>query len=204
MPNLHRHYQQHPKRHPTHYNTPGHAHALTFSCYKQRDYLRDQNACELLLLELQSVRAEHRLQVWAYVFMPNHVHLLIWPTESEYSISRIQNDIKGRMAKRYRDYVLLNEPARFRSFLLRERGREVFRFWQHGGGFDRNLWNATAIRRSIEYIEENPVRKGLASSPEEYRWSSAYARESGTGLVPDRFRVPVAMLDPQRQRIGLV
>jgi len=159
-----------PKVHPVHYNVAGHVHELTFSCYKQRSYLSDQTACELFLSELQKAGDEHLFSLWAYVLMPNHAHLLIWPQKTSYDISRIQNDIKGKMAKRYRDHILFNEKDRFKSFILLERNREVFRFWQHGGGFDRNLWNAKAICDSIGYIEANPVRKKLASTPEEYRW----------------------------------
>ena len=82
--------------------------------------------------------------------------------------------------------------------------RTVFRFWQPGGGFDRNFWNAKAIYPAIEYLEANPVRKGLAATPEEYRGSSAYSRDRKEGLVPDRFDLPVLMPDPQHQRIGFV
>jgi putative transposase len=187
-----------PKRHPVRYNTPGHAHELTFSCYNHRDYFSAPTACEMLLRELQRARDERHFRIWAYVVMPNHVHLLIWPVQGVYSISRIQNDIAGRMAKRYRDYLLSDDPERFEAFTLRERRRKVFRFWQRGGGYDRNLWNTEAIHRAIEYIEANPVRKNLVREPQEYRWSSAYARANGTGLVPDRFEMPMRMPDASR------
>ncbi|MBN1307435.1 MAG: transposase [Chitinispirillaceae bacterium] len=80
-----------------HYNTPGHAHELTFSCYRRKNYLRDDVACELFLSELERARSEHQFRIWAYVLMPNHVHLLIWPMNSEYAIERIvvQTMIRG-------------------------------------------------------------------------------------------------------------
>lgn len=77
--------------------------------------------------------------------------------------------------------------------------REVFRFWQPGGGFDRNLWEPKAIHAAIGYIEANPVRKKLAINPEEYQWSSAYARRMNAGLVPDYFNIPVILPDPLLQ-----
>jgi putative transposase len=80
----------------------------------------------------------------------------------------------------------------------------MFRFWQHGGGFDRNLWNAKAIHDAINYIEANPVRRGLASAPENYRWSSSYARVRNQGVVPDTFNMPVLMLNHHHQRIGVI
>jgi len=187
-----------------HYNTPGHAHELTFSCYHRYDYLSDPVACELFLSELKISRAEHDFELWAYVLMPNHVHLLIWPHQGTYDIGRMLNDTKGRMAKQYRNYILENTPGKFEKYQVFDKSkmRNVFRFWQTGGGFDRNLWNGIAIHQSIEYIEANPTRRKLASSPSEYRWSSAHARERKSGLIPDRFTMPVAMLNPLIQKIG--
>jgi hypothetical protein len=47
-------------------------------------------------------------------------------------------------------------------------------FWQ-SESYDRWVRNDVEFRRIERYIEENPVRAGLVSAPEEYRWSSAYA-----------------------------
>ena len=47
------------------------------------------------------------------------------------------------------------------------------RFWQPGGGYDRNIVSNDEMREKIEYIHSNPVRRGLAESPTGYRWSSA-------------------------------
>ncbi|MBD3343516.1 MAG: hypothetical protein GF401_00465 [Chitinivibrionales bacterium] len=72
-----------------HYNTVGHAHELTFCCYHRYDYFSDSIACEIFLTELEKSRKEHEFELWAYVLTPNHVHLLIWPRQNTYDISRI-------------------------------------------------------------------------------------------------------------------
>ena len=65
-------------------------------------------------------------------------------------------------------------------------GQRTFHWvWQPGGGFDRNLHNRDAIRRAIEYIEYNPVRRGLVRGATEREYSSARARMGATNvLVP--------------------
>ena len=68
-----------------------------------------------------------------------------------------------------------------------------FRFWQAGGGFDRNLWNPEAIHRAINCIEANPVRANLAAAPKDWTWSSAYARATGWGVIPDNTDIPMLM-----------
>lgn len=189
-----------------HYDTPGHAHELTFSCYRRRNYFQDAAACESFLQNLEFVRIRFSLELWAYVLMPNHVHLLIWPGPATCAIGTLLASLKGRMSKAYRDHLVGVAPEQALEFMVpdKRKTRRVFRFWQPGGGFDRNLWDAHAIHHAIAYIEGNPVRRGLAAQPEEYRWSSAYARARGDGVVPDKVGLPVLLTNAQKQRVGLV
>ena len=52
-------------------------------------------------------------------------------------------------------------------------GKTCFRFWQEGPGYDRNLNTPTAIEAAINYIHENPVRRGLVKRAVDWKWSSA-------------------------------
>ena len=108
------------------------------------------------------------------------------------------------MSKRYRIFLLEDSNKRHDDFCITKRGKQSFIFWQPGGGFDRNLWNAKAIHNSINYIEANPVRSRFVASPEEWKWSSAYTRFHKTGLIPDGFSEPVLLPNPQAQRFGVV
>lgn len=186
-----------------HYNTPGHSHELTFSCYRRSDYFNDPVACEIFITILNESRELYNYCLWAYVIMPNHVHLLLWPRDSEYDIARIDSGIKGVFSKRYRKNLLEHNTSKHEKFLITSRGIKTFRFWQPGGGFDRNLWNSQPIHHSIKYIEDNPVRRGIVVSSEKYRWSSAWARKTNIGAVPDKFQLPVNLPNPQSQRIGV-
>ena len=49
----------------------------------------------------------------------------------------------------------------------------MHQFWQKGGGYDRNFWNSREIRKQIDYIHMNPVRRELVENPEDWEWSSA-------------------------------
>ncbi len=51
--------------------------------------------------------------------------------------------------------------------------RRVFRFWQPGVGFDRNIFWEKTVPAVIDYIRANPVRRGLVERPTEWPWSSA-------------------------------
>jgi putative transposase len=48
-----------------------------------------------------------------------------------------------------------------------------YRFWQRGGGYDRNVVEPVTAHYQAEYMHNNPVRRGLCAKPEDWRWSSA-------------------------------
>ncbi|MCA8990243.1 MAG: hypothetical protein KDA78_21525, partial [Planctomycetaceae bacterium] len=58
-------------------------------------------------------------------------------------------------------------------------GKTHYRFWQRGGGYDRNLRSTSDVHEKIRYIHENPVRRGLCQFPSDWKWSSAHAWETG-------------------------
>jgi len=95
--------------------------------------------------------------MWAYVIMPDHVHLLIWPRQRDYSISEILRAVKRPMSFRAHRQGFIAEPG----------------FWLPGGGYDRNITTPQAVHSEMAYIHANPVRKGLCARPEGWRFSSA-------------------------------
>ncbi len=73
-----------------------------------------------------------------------------------------------------RDFWLGKVHGCCRRLTVRERpGKECFRFWQEGPGFDRNLFSPDAIASSLEYIHNNPVSRGLCRRAVDWKWSSA-------------------------------
>jgi len=154
-----------------HFNYPGHAHELTFSCYRNRNFLLMEQLCLFLADAINLAREKHDIKVLAYVFMPNHVHLLIFPVRRDYLISMILLTIKQSasrraliQARKY-NHELLNQ---FKTGIMSKR----YRIWQEGGGYDRNINNPDTLLKAVDYIHNNPVRKGLVDSPDKWRWSS--------------------------------
>ena len=74
-------------------------------------------------------------------------------------------------------------------------GKTHHRFWQRGGGYDRNLVAPRTVHTQIEYIHRNPVRRGLCAKPEDWHWSSAadYAGFRLGPLMIDRESLPVVV-----------
>jgi putative transposase len=153
------------------YNTPGHAHELTFSCYRNRRFLLSERTCQWLIESIEKARKKHHFSLWAYVFMPDHVHLLIQPIEEEYNISNILKEIKTDPARKAIKYLKENNPLELSKLSTSQKYRK-YRFWQKGGGYDRNIIKEKTLINSVKYIHNNPVRKGLVDEPGKWYYSS--------------------------------
>ena len=77
-------------------NNPGHAHELTFSCYRNRPFLSNRQYCLHLCEAISAARQQYLFHVWRYVFMPNHVHLLIYPKLESYDMAEILQSAVGQ------------------------------------------------------------------------------------------------------------
>ena len=185
-------YRKRCKRH----DIPGQAHYLTFSCFSRQPFLRGQRACGRLADAITRARLAQPFALWAYVFMPEHVHLLLLPAPGVI-VSAILKEIKQPVAVWVLEFVRREAP----DFLpcmahVRPNGLVSHRFWLRGGGYDRNLWTPNAIHEKIRYIHANPVRRGLAESPNDWRWSSWRAWEGleDGPILLDKVDVPPVVL----------
>jgi len=79
---------------------PGHAHELTFTCYQRYRFLSVERPCLWLADAIGRARTLHDFALWAFVFMPEHVHLIIAPRREASSVSAILQSIKQPVAQR--------------------------------------------------------------------------------------------------------
>lgn len=114
-------------------------------------FRRDATA-NLLMDTLAHYRDEGRYLLHEFVIMPDHIHLLLTPTE-EISLERALQFIKGGF-----------------SFRLR-RGH----VWQQSF-MNHRVRDLQDLERHREYIRMNPVRARLSVTPEGYPYSSAATR----------------------------
>ena len=154
------------------YNIAGNAHELTFSCYKSQAFLSKERTCKYLIESIKSSREKHEFDIWAYVLMPNHVHLLICPKQEQYSISEILQSIKQPVSRKTIAYLKEYNPSGLK-YLATSQKHRPYRFWQKGGGYDRNILKDKTVINIVRYIHNNPVRKGLVETPEQWKFSSA-------------------------------
>jgi putative transposase len=111
---------------------------------------------------VETAGEEAAIQLVGFVFMREHVHLLVYPTTPNPPISRYLARTKQPFSRQIKD-ILVGQGSRLlpKLTVLERPGKTCFRFWQEGPGFDRNLYSPEAISSSLEYIHNNPVSRRL-------------------------------------------
>jgi type I restriction enzyme R subunit/putative DNA methylase len=99
----------------------------------------------------------YRLLCWCV--MPNHVHVLIEPRQALAGVVQGWKSFTARWALARNDALGLGIPDP-KHLWMRE-------YW------DRYMRDEGHLRRSIDYIHNNPVKAGLCHRPEDWPWSSA-------------------------------
>jgi putative transposase len=86
---------------------------------------------------------------------------------------RFLQAVKQSVARQALDYLAVHAPHWLARLTVNEGTRVRHRFWQPGGGYDRNITSIETLRAMIDYIHANPVRHGLAANILDWEWSSA-------------------------------
>jgi len=151
-------------------DAPGHARYLTCSCYHRLALLGNPAIRDAFVEQIQLVHERNAFRLLAWVVMPEHFHLLLIPNLPQWTVPKILQAVKRpfaqRVIARWRE---LDAPILDR---LRDRSG-ITRFWQRGGGYDRNIVSDDELLEKVGYIHANPVRRGLVDRPVDWMWSSA-------------------------------
>jgi REP element-mobilizing transposase RayT len=121
---------------------------------------------------------EHKgLQIFAYVIMTNHVHLIAHNSNS--CLSGCVRDLKKFTSKKIVATIFdISESRkewiinRFKFNASHYKGNKSFQVWTHENHAIQ-LFSNEFIKEKIEYIHNNPVRAGIVQYPEDYLYSSA-------------------------------
>jgi REP element-mobilizing transposase RayT len=130
---------------------------------------------EILINSLKYCLEKKKLHLHGFVMMPNHAHYIV-SVEQDKHLSDVMRDFNTRTSREITR--LLKEEQRsqglliFREAAKREGRGNQFKVWQEG-------FHPIAIEtgkfffQKLNYLHNNPVRKGFVEKPEHWRHSSA-------------------------------
>ena len=165
------------------------AHFITSTIVEWLPVFTTAACCDILVRSFEYCRQQKGLRVHAWVILDNHFHAIVSGPE----LARTMADLKKFTAHEILDQLelegrdwLLNQLEFFRAAHKRESSHQV---WQEGV-HPQSIPSDEIMLQKLEYLHNNPVKRGLVASPEHWRYSSAHEWLSGA--------VPAMSVDPWR------
>jgi putative transposase len=130
---------------------------------QRRSLFQVTATADLLERTILDYRIQGRFLLHAFVIMPDHFHALLTPAP-DVSLEKAMQFIKGGFSFRFKSKL----DVWMRSFN------------------ESQIMSAEKFASCVRYIEENPARRGLVATPEEFQFSSA--RRDGLDPMPLHLR----------------
>ena len=163
---------------PPRFSYPRAVHHVTLRC-NNREFLFAPASQSLFLEVLQRARAKFPVQLYNYCLMTNHVHLLFKVGHAD-TLSEVMHWISTSFSRRF------NKQAGRHGHLWEGRFRSTI------------IEQDSYFFRSMAYLDLNPVRAGMVSSPLDYQWSAHQALRDEEESVLD-FHTLYLGLGPDRR-----
>jgi len=151
---------------------------VSFATVYWIDVFTRQLYFDILSDSIQYCRSEKGMEVYAYCFMPNHVHFIFRSANED--PSGLLRDFKKYTSKKIIEAIKNNSQESRKDWLLsmfEKAGGEKsnvskYQFWQHHNK-PIELWSETVIKQKIDYIHNNPMESGFVTDAIDWKYSSA-------------------------------
>jgi putative transposase len=155
---------------------PENLYFVTTTAVQHRHLFRRDVMKRLIVDSLDCMRLRQRLQLYAFVIMPNHIHLVI-QCRAEDPLSDVVRDLKKHIADRLIRHYRAEGNQSVLGFLasaVTRPDKQQYKVWEDG--YDaKDVFSAEFLRQKMTYLHNNPCQLhwNLVERPEDYIWSSA-------------------------------
>ena len=160
-------------------------HFLTLTIVDWIPLFTNPEIVSLVLESLRFVQKERRVVLYAYVIMEHHLHLVVSASE----LGKTMREFKSFTARSIVDYLdgrnAIPILEKLKSAKLLHKKESDYQLWQEGN-HPEEIYSEKMLLQKIEYIHNNPVRRGYVDMPQEWRYSSARNYEGKEGLLEVR------------------
>ncbi len=149
---------------------------LTFQIVGWVDVFSRKVYKDIVIESFKYCQKNKGLNLFAYVIMTNHIHLLA-SSQTE-NLSGFNRDFKNFTAKQILEVMNTSEESRrdWMKMVFEYHGKykpdQSNQIWTHESHAEQ-IFSQKFIEQKVDYIHNNPVRAGIVVKPEDYQYSSA-------------------------------
>lgn len=153
---------------------PTHPHFITCTILHWIPIFTNRESVSIIIESLKYLQKNDNLKIYAYVILENHLHLVIQSDDLSKSIQKFKRHtakeiltlLKAKNVKTILDQLIFYKKA--------HKKESLFQLWQEGYQ-PKLIQNDMMMRTKIEYIHQNPIKRGYVE--EDWHWIYSSARE---------------------------
>lgn len=162
---------------------PGKPHFLTCTVMEWLPVFTRPDTVQILFDSWNYLREHDGLRLYGYVVLENHLHFIAQAAQLDHCVARF----KSYTARRIVNYLQVQQVeyllARLRFAKRLHKADREYQFWQEGCHAEL-IFSDAVMREKLDYIHNNPVKRGYVDRAEHWRYSSARNYAGLNGLIP--------------------
>jgi REP element-mobilizing transposase RayT len=157
-------------------------HFVTFTILNWLPVFTRKESVDVVIDTLKYLRKSDKLKIYAYVFLENHLHMVLKSSDlvlsvqkfKSYTAKEIISLLKKAGASKLLEQFLFNKKS--------HKNQSRYQIWEEGYA-PKMILGEEMMRNKIEYIHQNPVKRGFVDEPWHWRYSSARNYQGMDGLI---------------------
>ena len=157
-------------------------HFLTCTVLNWMPLFTRPQTSDIILEALRHRQEQDEWKVYGYVILENHLHMIVQAEKLSAELPRFKSFTARKLIDHLQEHNaehLLQQLAFFRKEHKRDRD---YQLWEEGS-HPQMIESVEVLRQKLEYIHQNPVKRGYVDEAEHWRYSSARNYAGLPGLI---------------------
>ena len=161
---------------------PTHPHFITCTILHWIPIFTNKDSVQIVIDSLKYLQKEDNLKIYAYVILENHIHLVASSNDIAKSMQKFKSYTAKELLKLLKTKNITTLLEQFAFYKKRHKKHTEYQIWQEGIQ-PKLIQTEKMMLQKIEYIHQNPVKRGFVDEAEHWRYSSARDYLGMDGLI---------------------
>lgn len=161
---------------------PTHPHFVTCTTLHWIPIFTNKDSLEIILDSLKYLQTKHNLKLFAYVILENHLHFIASSDDIAKDMARFKSFTARKIIDLLKEKNVTTILQQLEFYKKAHKVGREFQLWQEGIQ-PKLIQSEQMMIDRINYIHNNPIKRGYVDKPRHWRYSSARDYEDIDGLI---------------------
>ncbi|MFK5976953.1 MAG: transposase [Sulfurovum sp.] len=161
---------------------PTHPHFVTCTVLHWLPIFTNQTSVQIIIDCLKFLQNKDNLKIYAFVILENHLHMVIQSDDLPKTMESFKKYTANEILKLLKEKNIQTLLEQFKFYKKAHKKDKEYQIWQEGYQ-PKLIQNSAIMKNKIEYIHNNPIKRGFVDEPWHWKYSSARDYEGMQGLI---------------------